>query len=632
MKEPIDVLREFWGYPVFRPMQEDIIRSVLDGRDTLALLPTGGGKSICFQVPTLCIDGLCVVVTPLIALMKDQVEQLRRRKIPAIAIYSGMSHREIDIALDNCIYGNIRFLYVSPERLKTDLFLARAQRMNINLLAIDEAHCISQWGYDFRPPYLEIAEFKKELKIQRLIAVTATATRQVKEDIVAKLELKDAAIFQKSFARPNLSYSVFNLENKEQKLLQILNNVRGTSIVYVRTRRRTKEIADFLLRHNISADYYNGGLPGPERSRKQENWIRNDVRVMVSTNAFGMGIDKPDVRTVVHLDLPDSLEAYYQEAGRAGRDEKMAFAVALYHQKDLMELAVRARVSVPRPGLVRQVYQSLANYFRLAVGSHAMESFPIDLLTFFRTYDIASNEGLIAIKHLESMGAIQFSEGIFEPARLHISLPNDELYRFQVANGKYDVLIKTILRLYGGELFTNFLDMRESDIARLAKMEEQDVRSQLNFLTQTNVLNYKPSTDDPRITFLTPRMHPEDLPIDVRMLEWRLETALEKADAVGNYLESQTKCRTRILQAYFDEITDENCAVCDFCLGQKRNKVDVPLNGVLNLLKSGPQTMQQLRKGLSKYHEDKILQAIRLLVEEDRVKIENDVFTLVNSI
>jgi ATP-dependent DNA helicase RecQ len=372
------ILKQYWHYDAFRPLQEEIINSIMDGKDTLALLPTGGGKSVCFQVPALMLEGICIVVSPLIALMKDQVEQLKRRGINATAIYSGMSKREIDITLDNCIYSDIKFLYVSPERLKTELFIERARKMKISLLAIDEAHCVSQWGYDFRPPYLQIADFKEEVNIQRTIALTATATKEVKEDIVLKLDLKDCQKFQKSFVRENLSYSAFQLENKQAKLIEILTNVQGSSVVYVRSRKRTQKVAELLTQNGIAASFYHAGLSGTIRDERQAAWIENKTRVIVATNAFGMGIDKPDVRTVVHLDLPDTLEAYYQEAGRAGRDEKKAYAVALYHLQDKEELTDRVERSVVTKDELKRTYQALANYYKLAIGSQAFSSYDFE--------------------------------------------------------------------------------------------------------------------------------------------------------------------------------------------------------------------------------------------------------------
>ena len=405
-----DILKQYWNYDSFRPLQEDIIQSILSRRDTLALLPTGGGKSVCFQVPALAKEGVCIVVTPLIALMKDQVEQLKRRRIMAAAIYSGMNWHEIDIVLDNCIHGTTKFLYVSPERLRTDIFLTRVKQMKVSLLAIDEAHCISQWGYDFRPAYLQIAAFRQLLPAVPLIALTASATDPVKIDICEKLEMREPAVFQSTFARANLSYSAFFEENKDARLLRILQNVQGSSIIYVRNRRRTKDVADWLNRNGIRADFYHAGVPNKQRSEKQEAWIRNRSRVMVATNAFGMGIDKPDVRSVIHIDLPDTLEAYYQEAGRVGRDGQRAYAVALYSQRDLDELARNVDQKYPPIDLLRRVYQALSNYYKVPVGGGEFDTFDFDLQDFTGTFGLPLSETHFAIKLIEEEGFVQLSE------------------------------------------------------------------------------------------------------------------------------------------------------------------------------------------------------------------------------
>ncbi|MEM0941888.1 MAG: ATP-dependent DNA helicase RecQ [Bacteroidota bacterium] len=619
MMVPVEILKQYWGYTSFRSMQEEIIQSVLDGKDTLALLPTGGGKSICFQVPALALDGICIVVSPLIALMKDQVEQLNQRGIKAVAVFSGMKRREVDIALDNCIYGDYRFLYVSPERLKTTLFIERAKQMKISLLAIDEAHCISQWGYDFRPPYLEIADFKNELHVSKVIALTATATKEVKEDIISKLEMNDPQIFQKSFARANLSYSAFELENKEQKLLDILNNVQGTSVVYVRSRKRTKEIADVLTRNQISADYYHAGLSGKERSNKQDAWIYNRIRVMVATNAFGMGIDKPDVRTVIHLDLPDTLEAYYQEAGRAGRDERKAYAVVIFHQQDILELKERTERNTVSFEQLKRTYQSLSNYYKLAIGSHAFSSFPFRYDQFIKTYNLQVIETYSALKKLGDEGLIQLTDGFFEASKLIFLLNKSETYKYQVAHPKLDPLIKTLLRLYGGGVFNSYLKIKEKDISALLKTDEKHVRQWLRFLADQKVIDYQSAIDSPTITFLTPRMDPEQLPIDSRQIAWRSKLAKKKAKAVIDYLQTQN-CRTQVFQRYFDEDTSITCGICDNDLEKKKklSAKEIPIDQVEQVL-DAPRTMRDLRALLSKYRDEQIMEAIRILMEDRKV-------------
>lgn len=626
---PTEILKQYWGYSSFRPLQEEIIQSVLDGKDTLALLPTGGGKSVCFQVPALAMEGICIVVSPLIALMKDQVEQLQKRDIKAVAIFSGMTKREMDIMLDNCIYGNYKFLYVSPERLKTELFHERAKQMNINMLAIDEAHCISQWGYDFRPPYLEIAAFKNDLEIPKLIALTATATKEVKEDLVEKLEMKDPEIFQKSFARANLSYSVFQLENKGQKMLEILNNVPGTSVIYVRSRKRTKEMADFLRRNNISADFYHAGISGRERSEKQDAWINDQIRVMVATNAFGMGIDKPNVRTVIHLDLPDSLEAYYQEAGRAGRDERKAYAVALYNNQNIDELKERTERSIISMDQLKRTYQALANYYKLAIGSHAFSNFPFRYDEFVRTYNLPVVETFAALKKLGDEGLIQMNDGFFEPSRVIFLLEKAEVYKYQIAYPKLDSVIKVLLRLYGGEIFVSYAKIKEKEIATLLKVDIKQVRQWLQFLADQEVIDYQATNDTPSITFLTSRLDQEKLPIDQKQIEWRRKLAIDKAKSVIAYMKT-TDCRTQVFQRYFDEETSITCGICDNDLEKKKHldPSDLPLDELERVL-DAPRSISDLRALISTHREEQIIDALRILIDDKKVKEQESKFVWV---
>jgi ATP-dependent DNA helicase RecQ len=624
---PIEILKRYWGYPVFRELQEDIVQSLMAGKHTVALLPTGGGKSICFQVPALCMPGICIVVSPLIALMKDQVYQLKKRGIKAIAIYSGMSKREIDHALDNCIFGDFKFLYVSPERMKTDLFLARSKKMQINMLAIDEAHCISQWGYDFRPPYLEIANFIEELKIEKVIALTASATREVKEDIISKLGLKEAVVFKKSFARSNLSYSVFDLENKDQKMVEILTNVKGSAIVYVRSRKRTQLIAQFLRKHGISSDYYHAGLTSDERSKKQDAWIHNQVRVMVATNAFGMGIDKPDVRSVVHYDLPDSLEAYYQEAGRAGRDERKAYAVALFHKVDIENLEKRTEQMAVSVELIRRVYQALANYYKLAVGSNALTCYTFDYEQFTKNFNLPTVETYYALNKLQDEGLIQISDVFHPTSRLLFLLSHEEVYRFQVAHSAVDRIIKALMRLYGGELFSDYQQIQERDLAKLLKESENAIYKQLEYLHQSEIVEYQRGNDRPQITFLTPRYEMNSLPLNKEQIAWRKQVAFDKTKAVVGYMTSAKSCRTRVIQNYFDEISEIDCGVCDVCLNKKKlQQQDLPTDEVLRLLASTPLTYDQIRSGLLKYAPTQIEQAVRYLLEMDFITLEGEVF------
>ena len=565
-------------------MQEDVVNCVLARQDTLVLMPTGGGKSICFQVPTLAMKGVCIVVTPLIALMKDQVEQLRRRGIPAAAIYSGMHYREIDTTLDNCIYGNLKFLYVSPERLRTELVIERVKQMTVCLLAVDEAHCISAWGYDFRPPYLQIAEFRQLIPDTSVIALTASATPDVQIDIVDKLTLREPAVFRQTFARPNLSYSAVREENKEERLRRVLQNVPGCGVVYVRSRRQTQQIAQWLSRQEISADFYHAGLTTQQRSDKQDAWMTGQTRVMVATNAFGMGIDKPDVRTVVHLDVPDSLEAYYQEAGRAGRDGQKSYAVMLYTPGDLEKLRYRTEQLYQPVEMLRRVYQALANYTAVPVGGGEFSSYDFDMGAFAATFSLPPQETHYALKQLQLEGLVQLSENYFHPSRLTIVLDNRQLYEFQVLNSRFDSFLKLLLRLYGGELFTDFITISESTLARTFLVNQSEIEQLLTQLHQRNVVIYEKQKDKPQLTFLTPRYDAPSLPVNTQELNRRKELAMRKVEASILYTEHPTQCRTRLLQTYFGEkpgtdASDRSCGICDNCL-KKKKKAEHDLSAV----------------------------------------------------
>jgi len=594
---PEEVLEKYWGYSEFRTLQKEIIQSVLDKKDVVALLPTGGGKSICFQIPALMQDGICIVISPLIALMKDQVTNLNSRGIRAIAIYSGLSRREIDIALDNCINADVKFLYCSPERLRSEIFLERVSRMKVNLLAIDEAHCISQWGYDFRPSYLQISEFKTKLPEVNSIALTASATPEVVRDIAEKLEFEDEQLFQKSFAREKLSYSVFIEENKEKKLLQILNNVQGTSVIYVRNRKKTRDVARFLQQNGISADYYHAGLTTKQRDRKQDEWISGYTRVIVATNAFGMGIDKADVRTVIHLDIPDNMEAYYQEAGRAGRDGLRSFAILLYHDQDIKKLEKKVAMEYPEVATLKHNYQLLANYYKLAVGSSMMSSFDFDLHDFTSRNAIQPMEAYYCLKKLEEEGYIQLTESFYEPSKLYINIDHEALYRFQVANEEYDPLIKGLLRIYGGELYTHYQRISEKKIAAEIDENVREVIRKLNYMHSAELLTYQPQKDSPQLTFLTPRFDAAKLPIDEKQYAARKNSKLSKMQAMIGYV-NRDYCRSRIISEYFGERMVEDCGICDICI-RNRQQDGEPGEGtryrqqILTLL-TEPQTLDQL--------------------------------------
>jgi ATP-dependent DNA helicase RecQ len=627
MPTPIEILKQYWGHSAFRPMQEDIIQSVIEKQDTLALLPTGGGKSVCFQVPALMMEGICLVITPLIALMKDQVEQLRRKKITAHAIYSGMSYKEIDIILDNCVHGKVKFLYVSPERLKTELMIERAKKMNVCLLAVDEAHCISQWGYDFRPPYLQIAQFREFIPDVPVVALTATATEQVRGDIQEKLEFKNGNLFVQSFARANLSYSVRWSENKEQKLIEIFKNVPGTGVVYVRNRKRCKEIATVLSKAGISAEFYHAGLNNQERTLKQDRWVQNRVRIIVATNAFGMGIDKPDVRVVAHLDLPDNLEAYYQEAGRAGRDGKKAYAVILLHQKDLDDLQLRVEQNYPTLEYIRRVYQSLANYYKIAVGSNLLVSYDFDLKAFASTFNLSHFEAYQALKRLEQEGFIQLNETFYNPSKLYINVNKGKLYEFQIAHANMDYFVKALLRIYGGDLFSGFQVIFEAQIAKLLNISTEEVVKRLQFLHQSDVAIYDQRKEQPQITFLTHRYDASKLPIDNLLLQKRRQLQLDKMQAVKAYASNELRCRTQMLLAYFDEESYLKCGICDNCLSNKSvqlsgEEFDLVRLEVLKILENAALAPEELKAALSKPYQKIAIDVMRIMLDQEEIKYD----------
>jgi len=566
------ILLKYWGFSSFRPLQEDIIRSVIDGQDTLALLPTGGGKSLCYQVPGVALEGLCIVVSPLIALMKDQVQALKEKGIKATGIYHGMSRIEIDNAVDNCVYGDVKFLYLSPERLTTDLIRSRMEKMNVNLLAVDESHCISQWGYDFRPPYLRIAEIRTLIPNTPVLALTATATPQVVNDIQEKLQFRSPRIFQKSFERKNLAYVVFREEDKLNRLLKICRNVPGTGVVYVRNRKRTREIARWLEQQGVSADFYHAGLTPLERDTKQNAWMKERTRIVVSTNAFGMGIDKPNVRFVVHMDLPDSPEAYFQEAGRAGRDEKKAYAILLFNESDIIDLKEFHERSFPPLKLIKRVYTCLGNYFQLAIGSGKDQSMPFELTTFSKNYDMDPFVVFNALGFLEKEGYLAVSEAMSNPSRIMFLVNNETLYRFQVANPGYDTFIKLLLRSYSG-LFSEFTKIRETDIAKRSGIPKDNVQKLLSELHNMQILHYKKQNEQPLITFLEERMSEADLTISKSVYKERKAFAGQRMNAMLDYARSSNRCRSLNLLAYFGETEAVRCGQCDVCL--EKNKTGV---------------------------------------------------------
>lgn len=563
------ILKQYFGYDSFRHPQADIIQSVLNGNDTMALLPTGGGKSLCFQIPALINDGICIVVSPLIALMKDQVAQLKKRNIKAAAIFSGLTYSEIDIILDNCQFGYYKFLYVSPERLKTELFLERFKRMKVNLLAIDEAHCVSQWGYDFRPPYLEIAEIRKHHPNVPVLALTASATIAVQADIIDKLQLKHPAIFKKSFKRDNISFVVRREEAKLNKLIEIIQKLKGSGIIYVRNRNKTKDVATYLCKNDIPADFYHAGLTSTERHLKQANWTNNKVPVIVCTNAFGMGIDKPDVRYVIHLDIPESLEAYYQEAGRAGRDGNSAYAVLLYSQADIDFIQEKTENKFPPIAVIKRVYNALCNHFKIAVGSGYMLSYTFDIAYFCKQFNLDSAVVLNCIDILTTENYLQLNEGVILPSRAMFKVDKYELYKFEVAHSSFSPLIKSLLRTYGG-IIEHYTKINEQQLSRISKIPVDELVIQLNKLHKHKILSYIPSNDKPTILMLNERLHDNNLRINTSYLKQRQSIINKQVQAIIGYTENNTTCRQRIICNYFDDTEVLDCNRCDICIENKK--------------------------------------------------------------
>lgn len=614
------ILKKHWGFDEFRPLQEDIISFVLDGNDALALMPTGGGKSLCYQVPALAREGICIVVSPLIALMRDQVENLRGKGIKAAAVFSGMRSAEIDAVLDSCIYGPYKFLYLSPERLKTDIARERISRMKVNLIAVDEAHCISQWGYDFRPAYLEIAGLRELLPGVPVLALTATATEKVEEDIRRQLRFKKGLVFRKSFARENLAYMVLPEESKLERLLKICARTPGTGIVYARNRRETEEIAAFLHKKRIPSAFYHAGLPMKRREAVQESWLLNKTRVIVATNAFGMGIDKPDVRFVVHMDLPGSLEAYYQEAGRAGRDGKKSYAVMLYSPADETKLLENLETSYPAPAEIRDVYQALGNYFQLATGAGAGLSFDFDIGEFCRRYNFYGLKVLNAFRFLEKDNYLSFSEGVFLPSRLKILTGKEELYKFQVAHAAYDGVLRTILRSCAG-VFDFYVPVDEKLLARRAGMLAEEFLRSLQWLHKQRIVSYVPKTDKPQVTYLSERADARNMYLDTVYLKDRRSQHAANVQAVLDYAGEGDGCRSRLLLTYFGEKTSENCGICDYCL--KLNAADATEEEfrqikleISAMLSKTALPLPEIVEKISLYPETKVLFVIRALLDD----------------
>lgn len=625
--DPLDILKQYWGHEAFRPLQRDIIDAVLEGKDALALLPTGGGKSVCFQVPALCREGLTLVISPLIALMKDQVSNLQQRGIPAAAVYSGMNSRAVEVAFEQARKGAYKLLYMSPERLQTDMARQRLQHMKINLIAVDEAHCISQWGYDFRPPYLLIAEIRTLLPDVPILALTATATTEVVDDIQQKLAFRQPLVFRQGFARKNLSYAVLYEHRKRDKLIDILQRVPGSSVVYARTRGEAEQTAALLKQRKLSADYYHAGLSPLQRSKRQDKWKAGHTRVMVSTNAFGMGIDKPDVRTVIHLNLPDNLEAYFQEAGRAGRDGHRAFAVLLYEPVDAENLRKTWEASYPPPDTVRRVYQALCSHTGMAIGAGLGESTGIDLQQFAQAFSLDQRTAFHALRTLELEGWISLSDAALQMPRAHIHVSREVLYDYQLRNPRADQVTKVMLRAYPG-IHNDMVEINEYFIAKHAKMTPEAVRQTLETAQQAEVLIYTPMSELPSLTFLRPVCPAKDVVFSPEGYPWRKQRAEARMEASIRYAETLL-CRSIQLLAYFGEQGAAPCGICDVCTG--RNSPDVSADQfetlerkISDLLRAEPLHLDEVLQAFAPRHHEAVATVLNYLRSEGRIRTNGE--------
>ncbi len=620
------ILQQYWGYPSFRPLQEDIVDSVMAGKDTLALLPTGGGKSICFQVPAMAMEGLCLVITPLIALMKDQVAHLVDKGISAAAIYSGMHPDALELAYNQAVFGRLKFLYVSPERLQTNTFIEAVKRMKVCLLAVDESHCISQWGYDFRPPYLKIADIRPYMPKTPVLALTATATAKVVDDIQLRLGFKEKNVFQSSFERKNVTYNVYHEADKYGVLRRKLEAMKeGSAIVYVRNRKRTQVIADWLNSVGISATFYHAGLDAKTRDERQDLWMKGKVKVIAATNAFGMGIDKPDVRLVIHMDLPDSIEAYFQEAGRAGRDLKPSEAFLLVSPADIQKLKDNLAQSFPELERIKLIYNALGNYFNIPVGAGENVSYPFVMGDFANRYGFSLIEVFHTLKILEKEGFLVLSDSFDEPSKVMIKASRDDIYGFQVNNPQFSDLVKHMLRSLPG-VMTDFVKVNEETMAKKIGLTPEKVVEQLKKLESYNFLSYDQRDDKPQILFLSEFVDTKHFGLSKENYYDRKKDAEERVKAVVDFVDNDRECRSVQLLRYFNERTRKTCGRCDVCLKKVGSHVPYDMIGekVQSLMGESALPMKEVLTQCSEFDEAEVLDSIRFLVDNGVLQLGKD--------
>lgn len=620
--DKLSLLKRYWGYSSFRPMQEEIIDSVSAGHDVLVTMPTGGGKSLCYQLPALMTEGLCIVVSPLIALMKDQVHNLNKRGIKSACIVSGMSKTDAAAVLTNCISGTVKLLYVSPERLRQQMFIEHLRRMQVGLIAVDEAHCVSQWGYDFRPPYLQIADIRNYQPKAPMIALTATATSDVAEDIKRQLHMRDCMMFSSTHVRPNLCYRVEKTEDKVSRLIQLVNDTEGSGIVYTRSRKRAQQLALQLEASGVATAYYHAGLDSAERDKKQALWMSGKCRVMVATSAFGMGIDKADVRFVVHTDMPDSLEAYYQEAGRAGRDGKEALAVAIYSPSDTVRLTRDHEASFPSVKYIRNVYRALCNYYKVPVGSGAETRHNLDMEAICSTYGLELREFYSACRFLERLGLIAMPEREDAFSTLFVPLGRDEVYRFQLEHLRFGPLLQVLVRMYSG-LFMSPVAIDERKVAGKAMLETTEVIGMLNELSAMNVVEYVPRARKPQIIFTSERIDEKSINLKDAEYDFLRENALARLNAVFAYVDNGNVCRSRQLAAYFGEGNVADCGVCDVCRNRRQQHLSAK-EAVEDTLRRCALPMQELCRMMKEAGYANAVGEIREMLDEGRIYMDRN--------